>query len=64
MASEEKQVQKLDLVTLLGDFVKIAKRHILLCVVLVVFLGGFFSFRAYTGREESPIALGLGLSLL
>lgn len=47
MALEEKQVQKLDLVTLLGDFSKIAKRHILLCVVLVVFLGGFFSFRAY-----------------
>lgn len=47
MALEEKQEQKLDLVTLLGDFAKIARRHILLCVALVVLFGGLFAFRAY-----------------
>lgn len=53
MASEEKQEQKLDLFILLGDFVKIAKRHILLCLVLVIGLSGFFGFRAY--RSYAPI---------
>ena len=36
MALEEKHEQKLDLVTLLGDCIKIARRYLLLCIVLVV----------------------------
>ena len=47
MAAEEKQEQKLDLVTLLGDFLKIARRHILLCLVLAVIGSGAFAFLTY-----------------
>ena len=46
MALEEKHEQKLDLVTLLGDCIKIARRYLLLCIVLVAIGGGFFAFRA------------------
>lgn len=53
MELEEKQVQKLDLMTLLGDVTKIARRHILLCVALVAVCCGFFAFRAY--RAYRPI---------
>ena len=47
MELEEKQEQKLDLVVLLGDFIKIARRHILLCLALVVIGGGLFVFRTH-----------------
>ena len=47
MELEEKQEQKIDLVVLLGDFVKVARRYLLLCVVLMVVLGAFFAFRTY-----------------
>lgn len=47
MALEEKQLQKLDLITLLSDFLKIARRFILLCIVLVFLGSGLFAFRAY-----------------
>ena len=33
--AEEKQIEKLDIITLLGDWFKIARRHILLCLVLI-----------------------------
>ena len=47
MEIEEKQPEKLDLVTLLGDYFKIAKRHVVLCIALVVLLGAFFGYRDY-----------------
>lgn len=47
MAFEEKEEQKLDLVTLLGDFAKIARRHILLLLVLVTVCGAVLGVRAY-----------------
>ncbi len=53
MEFEEKQVQKLDLVTLLQDAAKIARRHILLGVALVAVCCGFFAFRAY--RAYVPV---------
>lgn len=53
MASEEKQEQKLDLFILLGDFIKIAKSYIVLCLVFVVILSALFGLRAY--RSYAPI---------
>ena len=47
MQLEEKQEQKLDLVALLDNFIKIARRYLLLCLALVLIGGGFFAFRAY-----------------
>lgn len=47
MELEEKQEQQLDLVALLDNFIKIARRHILLCLTLVVIGGGFFALRAH-----------------
>lgn len=43
----EKQEQKLDLMSLLGDFGKIARRYLLLCLVLVILCGAFFGLRHY-----------------
>ena len=44
--AEEKQIEKLDLIALLGDCFKIARRHILLCLVLCCLGGALFVFRA------------------
>ena len=50
--AEEKQIEKLDLITLLGDWFKIARRHILLCLVLICLGGLFFGYRAQ--RNYAP----------
>ena len=47
MEFEEREEQKLDLMTLFGDFFKIARRHILLLLALVIAGGAFFGVRAY-----------------
>ena len=62
MALEEKHEQKLDLVTLLGDCIKIARRYLLLCIVLVSIGGGFFVNCGYVALGEI-IALALGVPL-
>lgn len=47
MDLEQRQVEKLDIIALLGDYFKIARRHILLCVVLVALFAGVFAFVTY-----------------
>ena len=53
METEEKQIPKLDLETLLGDYFKIAKRHLVLCLALIILLGAFFGYRSY--RSYVPV---------
>lgn len=53
MATEEREIQKLDLITLLEDFAKIAKGHILLGILLVSIGGALFGFREY--RSYVPV---------
>jgi receptor protein-tyrosine kinase len=45
----EKEVQKLDLMPLIGDFFKIARRYLILGIALAVLAGGFFGLRHYRG---------------
>lgn len=62
MDLEQKQVEKLDLVALLGDFVKIARRHILLCLVLVAVFAGMFAFlshRRYVPQYTASAAVSV-----
>lgn len=46
MEFEEKEVQKLDLFVFLDDFLKVARRHLLLALVLAVVLGGIMTARS------------------
>ena len=56
MEFEEKEVEKLDLYSFLDDFLKVARRHLLLGLVLVLLLGGAMGLRSYLSYRPSYTA--------
>ena len=56
MEFEEKEEQKLDLFVLLDDFLKVARRKLLLALILVLLGSAVMAVRSYTGYSPSYTA--------